>query len=116
MELPLRALFERPTVAGLAKRIEEAHREDQRLSTRPIVPVSRDKDLPLSFAQQRLWFLDQYEPDKPFYNIPFALRLSGPLNVAALDQSVNEIIRRHEALRTTFSMLDGEAVQIIAPG
>ena len=86
-----------------------------RQKERPLQRVPRNGKLPLSFAQQRLWFLDQYEADKPFYNIPFGLRLSGPLNVAALDQSVNEIIRRHEALRTTFSMLDGEPVQIIAP-
>ena len=77
-------------------------------------PASRNQNLPLSFAQRRLWFLDQYEPDKPFYNNPLGLRLSGPLDVAALDQSLNEIIRRHEVLRTTFSMLGGEPVQIIA--
>ena len=80
----------------------------------PLQPVSRNGKLPLSFAQERLWFLDQYEPDKPFYNVPFGLRLSGPLNVAALGQSLNEIIRRHETLRTTFSMLEGEPVQMIA--
>ena len=115
VELPLRALFESPTVAELAKRIEEAHGKDQRLSTRPIVPVSRDKDLPLSFSQQRLWFLDQYEPNSSVYNIPSALRLRGSLNIGALEQSLNEILRRHESLRTTFSMVDGEPVQVIAP-
>ena len=81
----------------------------------PLQRVPRNGKLPLSFAQQRLWFLDQYEPEKPFYNIPFGLRLSGSLNIAALDQSVNEIVGRHEMLRTTFSMLEAEPVQIIAP-
>jgi amino acid adenylation domain-containing protein len=115
MDVPLRALFERATVAELAKRIDEAHGEEQSLSTQLIVPVSRDKDPPLSFSQQRLWFLDQYEPNSSLYNIPSALRLRGSLNVEALEQSLNEIIRRHEGLRTTFSMVDGEAVQVIAP-
>src|SRR5262245_37013591 len=69
---------------------------------------------PLSFAQQRLWFLDQYEPGiNSVYNIPSALRLRGSLNIGALERSVNEILRRHESLRTTFSMVDGEAVQVI---
>jgi amino acid adenylation domain-containing protein len=81
----------------------------------PLQPVSRDGKLRLSFAQQRLWFLDQYEPDKSFYNIPFALRLSGPLDVPALERSINEIIRRHEALRTTFPMCEGEPVQYVNP-
>ena len=102
-------------LAELAKRIEEARRRRQRLSTPPMVPVSRDKDLPLSFSQQRLWFLDQYEPNSSVYNIPSALRLRGSLNIGALEQSLNEIIRRHESLRTTFSMVDGEPVQVIAP-
>jgi amino acid adenylation domain-containing protein len=78
-------------------------------------PVFRSGKLPLSFSQQRLWFLDQYEPGKPFYNIPFGLRFSGPLNITALEQSLDEIIRRHELLRTVFSVVDGEPVQIIAP-
>ena len=115
VELPLRALFERPTVGELAKRIEEAHGEHRTLSTRPIVVVSRDKALPLSFSQQRLWFLDQYEPNSSVYNIPSALRLRGFLDIGVLEQSLNEIIRRHESLRTTFSMVDGEPVQVIAP-
>jgi amino acid adenylation domain-containing protein len=68
---------------------------------------------PLSFAQQRLWFLDQYEPYNVLYNIPVAIRLNGLLNVTALEQSLNEILRRHEALRTTFSIVDHRPVQVI---
>src|SRR6266576_2564818 len=70
---------------------------------------------PVSFAQQRLWFLDQLLPGNPFYNIPAALRLKTRLNVAALRRSLNEIVRRHEALRTCFSVVDGQPVQVIAP-
>ena len=70
---------------------------------------------PLSFAQEQLWFMDQLEPGNPFYNLPTGVRLSGPLNVAALEQSLNEILRRHEALRTTFVTVDGNPVQVIAP-
>jgi amino acid adenylation domain-containing protein len=70
---------------------------------------------PLSFAQQRLWFLDQLEPNRSVYNMPSAFRLKGRLDIPALEQSLNEIVRRHEALRTTFSMVDGEAVQVISP-
>jgi acyl carrier protein len=114
LEIPLRALFETPTVAGLAKRIEEIRQKEQGLQTPPILPVSRDKDLPLSFAQQRLWFLDQLEPGSTVYNIPGAVRIRGQLNVAVLEQSLNEIVRRHEALRTTFSAIDGDPVQIVA--
>jgi amino acid adenylation domain-containing protein len=68
---------------------------------------------PLSFAQQRLWFLDQYEPDNILYNLAAAIRLKGAFNVTALEQSLNEILRRHEVLRTTFSMVDDRPVQII---
>ena len=70
---------------------------------------------PLSLSQQRLWFLDQLEPGTPFYNIPIAVRLDGDLDTAALWRSVNEIIRRHESLRTTFLPQDGAAAQVIAP-
>jgi hypothetical protein len=80
-----------------------------------IQPVARDKDLPLSFAQQRLWFLDQLEGPSATYNMPAALRLSGPLDVGALEQAFNEIVRRHEILRTTFTTVNGEPVQVIAP-
>jgi hypothetical protein len=70
---------------------------------------------PLSFAQQRLWFLDQLDPDTSVYNIPAALRLSGPLDLAALKRSLNEVIRRHEVLRTSFKLMDAGVVQVIAP-
>jgi amino acid adenylation domain-containing protein/non-ribosomal peptide synthase protein (TIGR01720 family) len=78
-------------------------------------PVSRDGMLALSFGQQRLWFLDQMEPGSPLYNIPAALRLSGALDRAALEQSLNAIVRRHEILRTSFVTVDGQPVQQIAP-
>src|SRR5688572_24602984 len=70
---------------------------------------------PLSFAQQRLWFLDQLESDNPVYTISAAIRCTGPLSMAAMEQSLNEIVRRHEALRTTFAVADGQPVQVIAP-
>ncbi|MBD2043497.1 non-ribosomal peptide synthetase [Microcoleus sp. FACHB-672] len=82
-----------------------------------ISPVSRadDKNFPLSFAQQRLWFLDQLVPGSAFYNVPTAFRLTGTLNLTALEQTFNEIVRRHEALRTTFQLVDGQPVQKISP-
>jgi amino acid adenylation domain-containing protein len=82
-------------------------------SFKPLVPISRSGNLPVSFAQQRLWFLDQLIPNNPFYNIPVALHLTGSLNLAALEQTFNEIVRRHEALRTTFVIQSGQPVQII---
>ena len=80
-----------------------------------IVKRNRQSPLPLSFAQQRLWFLDQLEPGSSVYNIPVAFRLTGRLDTGALDQSLNEVIRRHEALRTTFSVVDDQPVQVVAP-
>nr|WP_255428606.1 non-ribosomal peptide synthetase [Corallococcus sp. AB038B] len=97
-ELPLRALFEAPTVEALARRLEKAGRA----KAPAIVPVSRDAALPLSFAQQRLWFIDQLEPGTALYNVPIAVRLEGDLNVEVLDRALREVVRRHEALRTTF--------------
>ncbi len=80
----------------------------------PIHPVKRQENLPLSFAQQRLWFLAQLEPDSSFYNLSAAIRLQGQLNVEALQQSFNEIISRHEALRTNFQTTKGQAVAVIS--
>jgi amino acid adenylation domain-containing protein len=79
----------------------------------PIVPIPKNGNLPLSFAQQRLWFLDQLVPNNPFYNVPTALRLTGVLNLVALEKTFQEIVRRHEALRTTFATVEGKPVQKI---
>ena len=88
-----------------------ANRRDADL---PLVRVEGKRDLPLSFAQEGLWFLSQLEPTNPFYNEAVALRLHGSLNVVALEKSLNKIIQRHEALRTNFAMVDGQPVQVIA--
>ncbi|MBI4747841.1 MAG: amino acid adenylation domain-containing protein [Acidobacteria bacterium] len=113
IELPVRSLFEAPTLEAFSQLV--AHPQADFQASPPISRVLRDQHLPLSFAQQRLWFLDQLEPDSPMYNMPGVLRLSGPLDVEALAQSLNEIISRHEALRTTFAQVDGQPVQVIAP-
>ena len=115
VELPLRHLFEAPSVAGLAARIEEAIREGAGVQAPPIVPVARDKELPLSYAQERLWFIDQYDPNSTAYILPAAIRLSGRLNVEAFERSLAEIVRRHESLRTTFANMNGRPIQVIAP-
>ncbi|NLG48893.1 MAG: AMP-binding protein, partial [Chloroflexi bacterium] len=116
VEVPLRTLFEAPTVAELAKQVAELRRSHAGLHVPPIRPVARgQQELPLSFAQQRLWFLDQLEPGNLFYNIPLAVRLKGALDADALRRALNEIVRRHEALRTTFAAVDGRPVQVIAP-
>ncbi len=114
VELPVRSLFETPTVAGLAGLIEASARTRAGLAAPPVTPVPREGPLPLSFAQQRLWFLDQLEPDSPFYNNPVAMRVNGQLDVAVLERSLNEVVRRHEALRTTFATVDGQPIQVIA--
>jgi amino acid adenylation domain-containing protein len=114
VELPLRELFETPTLAGLAGRVEAARAAARRLRLPPLVPTPRDRRLPLSFAQQRLWLLDQLEPGSVRYNIPIIVRMIGSLDVAALRQSLDHVVQRHEALRTTFTLADGQPVQRIA--
>ena len=80
------------------------------------IPRRKEGDsIPLSFAQQRLWFLDQFEVRKSFYNLPGAIRLKGKLNVTVLEQTFNEIVNRHEALRSTFTEVQGQPIQVIAP-
>ena len=113
LELPLRYLFEAPTPAQLAECI--AHTQGQMVGVESftIEPVARDCELPLSFAQGRLWFLDQLVPGNPFYNMPYALRVAGELDVLALQHSLNEIMRRHETLRTSFEIVDGQPTQRI---
>ncbi|HEX2569410.1 MAG TPA: amino acid adenylation domain-containing protein [Polyangia bacterium] len=115
VELPVRALFEAPTLAGLGQKIDAACKAGAALRGPALVPLQRTEELPLSFAQQRLWFLDQLEPGRPFYNIPAALRLVGELDVDALRQSFDELLRRHEALRTSFVAREGQPGQRIRP-
>jgi amino acid adenylation domain-containing protein len=111
VELPLRALFEARTLAGLAARL--APGDLATAAAPPLVPVPRDGDLPLSFPQQRLWFLDQWEPGNASYNVPAAVRLQGDLDAAALGRALTEIVRRHEVLRTTFEAVEGQPRQVI---
>ncbi|MBG1265934.1 non-ribosomal peptide synthase/polyketide synthase [Nostoc sp. WHI] len=113
VELPLRELFTNATVAQLGRSLQQLQQQDIALTSVPILKRTENAELPLSFAQQRLWFLDQLEPNSPFYNTHIALRLVGTLKVAALEQSLQEIIHRHEALRTNFITVDGQATQII---
>jgi amino acid adenylation domain-containing protein len=116
LALPLRSAFEYPTVAGLAERIDQlAADSDNAKVENDIIPrVFHRENLPLSFAQQRLWFLDQLEPDNPAYNIVVGFRMDGRLNREALHCSLQEIVKRHEVLRTTFSQdANGNPVQII---
>ena len=159
-ELPIRSIFEEPTVRGLAgsilenqddrRRIERtaelllelqvsadkqrptgidlAQKTNEAAATQEIVrpiqcrrtvsaaPTRTQKTLktaPLSFAQQRLWFLDQFEPQSILYNLPAALRLRGRLNIQALEASLNEIVTRHESLRTTFGIAEERPVQVV---
>ncbi len=113
IEMPLRDLFVAPRPADLAIRVEAARRSGPVSPAPPLLPVPREGPLPLSFAQQRLWFIDQLEPGSPLYNLPSALRVEGPLDIAVLAACLSEILRRHEALRTVFAVRDGSPVQVI---
>jgi amino acid adenylation domain-containing protein len=113
VELPLRALFEAPTPAELGKRVDEAIRGAQGLVLPPLVREESSGPRPLSFAQERLWFLDQLTPGDTAYNIPLAMQLGGGLDIDALGRAFAELCRRHEALRTTFTTVEGKPVQLI---
>jgi acyl carrier protein len=115
VEMSLRAFFEAPTVAALAGKVEALRSLGDGPQVPPIVPVPREGPLPLSFAQQRLWFIDQLKPGTSLYNIPVGLRAKGPLHLTALELCLSEIVRRHEILRTVFASVDGSPVQVIQP-
>ncbi|NJL41114.1 MAG: amino acid adenylation domain-containing protein [Leptolyngbyaceae cyanobacterium SM1_4_3] len=144
VELPLRNVFETPTIAQLAQKIESLKHpilEGQEFANREAELVSSGNErneraagkgqqtgeeasllpsspspIPLSFAQQRLWFLYQLTPNSPFYNVPAAIRVTGRLDRPALERSLREIVRRHAALRTTFTTLNGQPVQVVTHG
>ncbi|MCA2709690.1 MAG: non-ribosomal peptide synthase/polyketide synthase [Microcystis sp. M015S2] len=113
IELPLRSLFAAATVAELAHLIGQLQQQNLTLTVPPILPRTKDTELPLSFAQQRLWFLDQLQPNSALYNIPMVLHFRGNLNQKALEQSLREICDRHEVLRTNLVTIDGQPTQII---
>ncbi|MCX4243039.1 non-ribosomal peptide synthase/polyketide synthase [Paraliomyxa miuraensis] len=113
VDLALSVVFEAPSAAELVQRLTTSLAEGSLPRATPITPVSREQELPLSHAQQRLWFLDQLEPSSPLYNLAGLLRLHGPLDARALQEVLSELVRRHEVLRTTFEAPEGRALQCI---
>jgi amino acid adenylation domain-containing protein len=114
VQLPLRTIFEAPSIETLAANVERALRAGERLTESPLRRVSRETAIPLSLAQQRLWFLHELEPESAAYNIVRGLRLQGRLKVAALEAALAELMRRHEVLRTMIGFEQGQPVQIIS--
>jgi amino acid adenylation domain-containing protein/FkbM family methyltransferase len=113
VELPLRKLFEQPTISGLAETIHQQMQNRTETAGRQIKPVTGKDRLHASYAQQRLWFSHQFEQDKGLYNMPAVLRLEGKLEIPALEQGIDEIVRRHEVLRTAFDEINGDPIQVI---
>ncbi|HEY2392251.1 MAG TPA: amino acid adenylation domain-containing protein, partial [Candidatus Angelobacter sp.] len=113
-EIPLRMLFEEPTIVRFAACVESTIKQSS-FPISPIPRVSRDLPLPLSFGQQRLWFLQQLDPNSNLYNLPYVLHLTGSLDQSSLRSAFSEIVRRHEILRTRYEMVGNEAVQRIDP-
>ncbi|NEP12787.1 MAG: amino acid adenylation domain-containing protein [Symploca sp. SIO2C1] len=116
VELPLQSLFEKPEIASLAQELEIYLAQTQGIETETIKPREQDGNPPpLSFAQQRLWFIEKTGLSSNAYNMPLTLNLVGELDEVALQQSLNQIIARHETLRTTFSSSKDTPVQVIRP-
>jgi amino acid adenylation domain-containing protein len=114
IELPLREFFGSPTVAQTASQVERLLESKPGSRIPAPRPIARTGEVLLSFSQQRLWFVDQLEPGNPAYNIFAAIHLSGRLDVSSLEKSVNEILSRHEVMRTSFAVIDGQPVAVIA--
>jgi amino acid adenylation domain-containing protein len=108
VEIAIRDLFDNPTVARLARIIDTADE-----ACPPLVPVTHPDRVPLSYAQQRLWFLHEFDGPSATYNIPLGLRLDGPLEPAVLHLAVCDVLRRHEVLRTVYRVVDGEPCQLV---
>ncbi|HEY7403806.1 MAG TPA: amino acid adenylation domain-containing protein [Candidatus Angelobacter sp.] len=113
VSLPLRSFFEKPVLADLARRFEAEQRVASLDQVAPIGAVQRGEEIPLGFSQERVWFLQELDPSSIAYNFQATLRIRGPLNIAALEQSLTEIIARHEIFRTTFVERHGHPLQIV---
>ncbi|HLK59959.1 MAG TPA: condensation domain-containing protein, partial [Chthonomonadaceae bacterium] len=114
-ELPLSAVFDAPSVAGIARILHARQFAGEGAKPPALQPTSRDRTLPLSFAQQRLWLIDQLNPGQALYNTAAQIRLMGPLDRIALEAGFTEIVARHEVLRTVFATQDEEPIQVILP-
>ncbi|GHO57487.1 amino acid adenylation domain-containing protein [Ktedonobacter robiniae] len=115
VDLSLRHFFAAPTITALAQLLSHTRYQEQASLLPTLAPVPRDHPLPLSFGQQRLWFLDQFSPLDASYNMTLAFSCQGPLHLSALAHSLQDLILRHEVLHTTFASLDGDPIQVIAP-
>ncbi|MET0645777.1 MAG: amino acid adenylation domain-containing protein [Pyrinomonadaceae bacterium] len=115
VELPVRAVFEAPTLGSLSERVSALMRSGDSHAALPLLPRARAEQSGLSFAQQRLWLIDQLTPGSNAYNLPAAMRLDTELNPEALAQAFAEVVRRHEALRTVFAVAGGQPVQKVRP-
>ncbi|HKR11859.1 MAG TPA: amino acid adenylation domain-containing protein [Pyrinomonadaceae bacterium] len=115
VELPIRSLFEAPTVERFAELIGEQINQGSQSELTPIERVARNQELPLSYSQQRMWFFEHLSGSSASFHIPLGLRLNGRLNKTALEQTFNEIVRRHENLRTLFPAVNDRPVQVIQP-
>ena len=114
VEVSLKDFLEGPTISRLARLVGHAMTDGAALQAPPLARVERDAPLPASFAQHRLWFLDQLEPGRSAYHIPAAIKLVGRLDTSALERALNEVVRRHEALRTTLVSEGGIPRQVVA--
>jgi amino acid adenylation domain-containing protein len=112
-DVQLQWIFDAPTVAGFARKIEQAMRAAHHSPSPPVKRASRESELPLSFAQERLWFITRLLPESPAYNLPDSIHIKGPLHLETLAQALGEIIRRHEILRTTYTVKGARPVQVI---
>ncbi len=115
IDLPVRAMFETPTIETLTPIVMRASHPTAPATSDPIRRRSPDGPVPLAFAQERLWFLDRLAPGGAAYAMPAAIRLRGPLDVARLQRALEAVVHRHEVLRTTFPLVDGRPVQVVAP-
>lgn len=115
VELPIFSLFDAPTIAKLAEGLTSGLWTHDGPPVMPLLPVAREGVLPVSFVQERLWFIDQLDPGSHAYHVPMAVRLKGPLDVVALQRGFDEIARRHESMRTWFAFANGNLSQVISP-